>query len=426
VAQRARRDHYPAPYAILDMWADYGGNALAVPASHPASLDTIVASPTTRNLVRVFFLQERLKGYGKESDFAARRVHVIGAGTMGGDIAAWCAQRGVTVTLQDQSVERIAPAIRRTAQALRRRHRGDAKRVREVLDRLIPDPQGHGIRHADVIIEAIFEDLAAKRALFARIEREAQPQALLATNTSSLRLEDIGEALAQPQRLVGIHFFNPVARMPLVEVVSGRGTDPALARQALAFVRQLDKLPLPVASAPGFLVNAVLGPYMLEAMRCADEGIKPEVIDRAAVNFGMPLGPVELADQVGLDIAMAAGKELTGAEEAPAKLAKLVADGHLGKKSGRGFYEWKEGKPRKARVERVPFGLADRLVEPLLHAVQGCVERGVVADADLADAGVIFGTGFAPFTGGPFNYLKQRKPAAPAQHAAPALLAEAK
>jgi 3-hydroxyacyl-CoA dehydrogenase/enoyl-CoA hydratase/3-hydroxybutyryl-CoA epimerase len=406
LALKACREHYPAPYAILDIWANYGGNALAVPASHPASLAAIFGSPTARNLVRVFFLQERLKGLGKASDFAPRHVHVVGAGVMGGDIAAVCALRGMNVTLQDQDVGRIAPAIARAAKLYERKFRGDEKQVRFTLDRLVPDPQGHGAARADVIIEAIFENVDAKRELFKSLEQRARPDAVLATNTSSLRLEDIATALEQPSRLVGIHFFNPVAMMPLVEVVQGEASDPEALRRAAAFVRRIDKLPLPVKSAPGFLVNAVLGPYMLEALRCVEEGIAPEVVDAALLAFGMPMGPVELVDTVGLDIAVAAGKALTGeaATAAPAKLTQLVASGHLGKKSGQGYYAWDNGKARKPAAGAVPDGLAQRIVAPLLAAARRCVEQGVVADADLADAGVIFGTGFAPYTGGPMTY----------------------
>ncbi|NVN88907.1 MAG: enoyl-CoA hydratase/isomerase family protein [Rhodopseudomonas sp.] len=411
VAKRARQEHYPAPYAIIDMWQNYGGNALAVPANSPTSLDAIIGSATTRNLVRVFFLQERLKSFGKEAaGFAPKRVHVIGAGVMGGDIAAWCAQRGMTVTLQDQKIERIAPAIKRAAEAYRRKFRYDRdadKQMRFVLDRLIPDPAGEGVRQADVIIEAIFENLDAKQALFRDVEARAKPDALLASNTSSLRLGDIAQALKNPARLVGIHFFNPVAKMPLVEVVQGATTDDATAKKAAAFVRKIDKLPLPVKDAPGFLVNAVLAPYMLEAMRCVEEGLSPETVDEAALAFGMPMGPIELADTVGLDVAMAAGKSLAaGVTEAPKKLADLVAAGNLGRKTGKGFYAYEKGKAVKAPAGSVPAKLAERLVGPLLAATQKCVAGGIVADADLADGGVIFGTGFAPFTGGPMNYIK--------------------
>ncbi|MGE5468095.1 MAG: 3-hydroxyacyl-CoA dehydrogenase NAD-binding domain-containing protein, partial [Ignavibacteria bacterium] len=410
VAKRARQEQYPAPYAIIDMWQHHGGNALAVPGDQPTSLEAIIGSATTRNLVRVFFLQERLKGFGKEADFRPARVHVVGAGVMGGDIAAWCALRGMTVTLQDQDVARIAPAIKRAADGYRRKFRSarDAdKEVRFVLDRLIPDPAGDGVRQADVIIEAIYENLEAKQALFRDIEARAKPDALLASNTSSLRLADIAQALKNPGRLVGIHFFNPVAKMPLVEVVQGEASDAEAAKRAAAFVRRIDKLPLPVKDAPGFLVNAVLAPYLLEAMRCVEEGLSPETVDAAALAFGMPMGPIELADTVGLDVAMAAGKGLAAGAEPPRRLAELVAAGQLGRKSGRGYYAYQDGKAVKGQAGNVPAGLAELLVRPLLAATRRCVEAGVVADDDLADAGVIFGTGFAPYTGGPLNLARR-------------------
>ena len=404
VGRRARREHYPAPYAIIDIWASHQGNALAA----PALIDRIVRSPTARNLLRVFFLQERLKSFGKAGSFAARRVHVVGAGVMGGDIAAWCALRGLTVTLQDQGMERIAPALQRAYAAWRQRIK-DPRELRKVMDRLIPDPEGYGARQADVVIEAIFEDLDAKRDLLSKLEAVIPPDAVLATNTSSLCIEDLSTVLVRPQRLIGIHFFNPVAKMPLVEVVATAAADPEMQQRATAFVKQIDRLPLPVKSAPGFLVNAVLGPYMLEAMRAVDEGLAPETVDEAMLAFGMPMGPIELVDMVGLDVAMAAGKSLAGAAAEPPKcLLERFNAGHLGKKSGRGFYDYPGGRPNKGPAGTVPAGLAARLLKPMLERTQQLVNDGVVADADLADAGVIFGTGFAPFTGGPLNYLGSR------------------
>ncbi|MBL8403516.1 MAG: enoyl-CoA hydratase/isomerase family protein [Dechloromonas sp.] len=399
VAKKARPQHYPAPYAIIDLWQKHDGNALAA----PEVVDRIISSPTARNLVRVFHLQERMKNFGKDAGFKARRVHVIGAGVMGGDIAAWCALRGMTVTLQDQTLERISPAMKR-AHALFSKKLREPLKVRAAYDRLIPDPQGDGVPHADVIIEAIFENVEAKHALFRSLEPRMKPQAVLATNTSSLRLEDLRTVLARPERLVGIHFFNPVAMMPLVEVVEAEGADPAAVQAACAFVKQIDKLPLPVKSAPGFLVNAVLAPYMLAAMRAVDEGVSPETVDEAMLAFGMPMGPIELVDTVGLDIAMAAGKQLAGGADAPKCLLDKVEQNMLGKKSGRGFYDWTSGKAAKGSAGSVPAGLAERLVKPLIDRVEQLVADGVVGDGELADGGVIFGTGFAPFTGGPLNY----------------------
>jgi len=404
VAGRARLEHYPAPYAIIDLWARHRGNALAA----PEVIDRIVRSPTARNLVRVFFLQERLKAFGKESSSPVHRVHIVGAGVMGGDIAAWCALRGLTVTLQDQGMEPIAAALRRAYAGYRQRIR-EPRELRAVIDRLLPDPEGHGARHADIVIEAIFEDLAAKRELLARLESVIRPDAVLATNTSSLRLEDLCRALGEPERLIGIHFFNPVAKMHLVEVVAAEGSDRRMLQRGMAFVRQIDRLPLPVNSTPGFLVNAVLAPYMLAALRAVDEGVKPETVDQAMLAFGMPMGPLELVDMVGLDIAMAAGASLAdAATEPPMCLRERIQAGHLGKKAGRGFYTYIGGRARKGSPGDVPPGLTERLLEPLLERTQQLLTEGVVADADLADAGVIFGTGFAPFTGGPLNYLRNR------------------
>jgi 3-hydroxyacyl-CoA dehydrogenase/enoyl-CoA hydratase/3-hydroxybutyryl-CoA epimerase len=407
VARRARREHYPAPYAILDLFAKHDGDALAPPPSDPSSIATLLRTPTAGNLVRVFRLQERLKSLGKEGAFQPKHVHVVGAGTMGGDIAAWCALRGLTVTLQDQDAARLAPAMGRAAKLFKDRLR-DERRVRDALDRLAPDVAGDGVVRADVIVEAIFENVEAKRALFAAVERRAKPAAILATNTSSIPLEEIAGALADPTRLCGIHFFNPVARMMLVEVVVGARTRPEIAAAAAAFVRSIDKLPLPVKSAPGFLVNRILAPYMAAAFRAVDEGIAPETIDEAALAFGMPMGPIELADTVGLDIAVAVGRMLGGGGEPPRRLLELVNGGHVGKKSGRGFYAWTSGKPAKQAPGAVPPGLADRLVAPFVAEAKAALAEGIVGDADLVDAGAIFGTGFAPFRGGPLHYAAAR------------------
>jgi 3-hydroxyacyl-CoA dehydrogenase / enoyl-CoA hydratase / 3-hydroxybutyryl-CoA epimerase len=415
VAKRARREHYPAPYAILELWRKYDGNPFLAANDPECSIEALFAHPTARNLMRIFFLQERLKSLGKGSDFLARRVHVVGAGVMGGDIAAICAMRGLSVTLQDTSPERIAPAVKRAAELFKRRLR-DARRERDALDRLIPDASGAGARSADVIIEAIFENLEAKRSLFAKLESIAKPEAVLATNTSSLKLADIATALKDPSRLVGIHFFNPVPQLQLVEVISSQQTSPEYSKKAAAFVRQIDKLPLPVKDSPGFLVNRVLGPYMQNAFRMLDEGMKPETLDAAMEAFGMPMGPAELADTVGLDICLAAGKSLAAhvspAAEVPDILENKVALGHLGKKTGQGIYRYEGGKRSGKAVKGQPdsYGkeLIEALIEPYLHEANQVLQEGLVADADLIDAGLIFGTGFAPFRGGPLHYLNAR------------------
>jgi 3-hydroxyacyl-CoA dehydrogenase/enoyl-CoA hydratase/3-hydroxybutyryl-CoA epimerase len=420
VGKRARREHYPAPYAILELFAKYDGNALAVPPADPASVASLIRTPTAANLIRVFRLQERLKAFGKEGGAPAGHVHVVGAGTMGGDIAAWCALRGCTVTLQDQNAERLGPAMQRAGKLFSQRLK-DPRRRRDAFDRLIPDVAGDGVARADVVVEAIFENVEAKRALFAAVEKRAKPTALLATNTSSIPLEEIASALADPSRLIGLHFFNPVAKMMLVEIVVGRDTDRSLVAPAAAFVRQVDKLPLPVKSAPGFLVNRVLAPYLMAAMKAVDDGASPEAVDEAALAFGMPMGPIELADTVGLDICVAVGKLLGGRGEAPRRLMELVGAGHLGKKTGRGFYAWTDGKPAKQPAAATPAGLADRLVQPLIDEARAALAEGIVEDADLVDAGAIFGTGFAPFRGGPLHYagIRAAQSVAPRPQPAP-------
>ncbi|HEY5899453.1 MAG TPA: 3-hydroxyacyl-CoA dehydrogenase NAD-binding domain-containing protein, partial [Burkholderiales bacterium] len=384
VAKRVRREHYPAPYAILELWRKYDGDPFLAASDPSASLESLLAHPTTANLIRIFFLQDRLKAQGKMAEVDVRHVHIVGAGVMGGDIAAICAMRGLTVTLQDTGAERLAPAVKRAAQLFKRRLR-DERRVRDALDRLIPDISGNGARQADVIIEAIFENLQAKRELFARLEALAKPNAILATNTSSLKLADIATALKDPSRLVGIHFFNPVPLLQLVEVVSGAGTSPALAQRAAAFVRSIDKLPLPVKDSPGFLVNRVLGPYMQNAFRLIDEGVKPETIDAAMQAFGMPMGPAELADTVGLDICLAAGKTLAqaaGDVQIPRLLEAKVKAGELGKKSGKGIYRWENGKAMKGAPDAYGPELIDKLIDPYLKEAQKVLQEGIVADAD--------------------------------------------
>ncbi len=411
VARRARREHYPAPYAMIDLWRRHGASPSSGYEAEARSVAQLVCTSTSRNLVRVFFLQERLKAQGGEVIPKAARVHVVGAGVMGGDIAAWCALRGHRVTLQDRGPEFIAPALERARQYFEKRARrpGEAD---ETMARLTADAEGHGASSADVVIEAIFEDADAKRALYARLEPQLRPDAVLATNTSSIVLDTLASGLADPGRLVGLHFFNPVAQMPLVEVISSDRTGAPTQAAALAFTRSIDKLPLPCRSAPGFVVNRVLMPYLTEAMLAAQEGVPLVVIDRAAESFGMPMGPIELADTVGLDVCLHVGRILARAfgRPAPESLAALVEARKLGRKSGEGLYVWRDGKAVKPTPssEAVPEDLVDRLVLPMVNEGVAILREKVVADADLVDAGVVFGAGFAPFRGGPLRYARDR------------------
>ena len=410
VAKHARPEHYPAPYAIIDLWQKYNGDVHKPTATESCSMQALLSHSTAKNLIRVFSLREKLKAQAKGIDFKAMHVHVVGAGVMGGDIAAWCALRGINVTLQDLDASKIAPAIKRASEMFKKRLR-DERRITDAMDRLQPDITGDGAKNADVIIEAIVENLAIKQKVFAQLEAKAKRDAVLATNTSSIPLEQISSALKDPSRLVGIHFFNPVAQMMLVEVISGAQTNPEMASKATAFVAQIDKLPLACKSAPGFWVNRILAPYLTEAMRCLDEGITPETLDEAALQFGMPMGPVELADVVGLDVCAAVGQVVGGEEalkNAPKKLAAKLEAKELGKKTGKGFYVWVNGKAQKGAAGAVPAGLTDRLITPMLNEANKALAEGVVTDSDLADAGAIFGCGFAPFTGGPFNYQRSK------------------
>jgi len=411
VARRARPEHYPAPYAILSLWASYGARGEAAYDAEAHSIAQLFLTPASRNLVRLFFLQNRLKALGGGSEAGRfESVHVVGAGVMGGDIAAWCTYRGMRVTLQDREPGLVEPALAR-ARDFFGKHCRRPGQAEECMARLRADVAGEGVRHADVVIEAIFEDAQAKRELYARLEPQLKPDAVLATNTSSIMLEELARGLRDPARLVGLHFFNPVSRMMLVEVICGDRTDERRLEDALAFTRRLDKLPLPCRSAPGFAVNRVLMPYMTEAMFAAAEGVPFATIDAAAEAFGMPMGPVELADTVGLDVALHVGRILAAAfgREAPQGIEALVAAGHLGRKAGRGCYEWRDGRPVKPRSPgAAPADLEDRLVLQFVNEAVACLREGVVADSDLLDAGMVFGTGFAPFRGGPIRYARER------------------
>ena len=410
VAKKAPRQHYPAPYAILDVWANYYGNNKRMMEEEANSVARLIQGNKVRSLVRVFFLQTRLKGLGDKKSFTPQHVHVIGAGTMGGDIAAWCALRGFTVTLQDREAKYLGNAFKRAHQLYGKRLKVTAER-NAALDRLIPDINGDGVARADVVIEAIFEDIDAKHAIYRDIEPRMKPGAVLATNTSSIPLETLATVLKEPDRLVGVHFFNPVAMMPLVEIVKTETSSPETIQNAIAFTQHIGKLPLPVKSSPGFLVNRILMPYLVEAFTLYDEGVAPEAIDKAATDFGMPMGPVELADTVGLDICHSVAENLSSAFgiEVPAGLTKFVESNKLGKKSGRGFYRYKKGKPIKDNDADLDDqkAIQNRLLYRFLNEAAACLQEEIVDDKDLLDAGIVFGTGFAPFRGGPMNYSLQ-------------------
>jgi 3-hydroxyacyl-CoA dehydrogenase/enoyl-CoA hydratase/3-hydroxybutyryl-CoA epimerase len=372
-----------------------------------------MVGPTSRNLVRVYFLQNKLKSQGNKPQSKVARVHVVGAGVMGGDIAAWCALRGMDVTLQDREDKYIQPALERASRLFDKKTYNDNDRA-AVDERLRADVAGDGVSDADLIIEAIFENLEAKQVLYKDLQAKMKADAVIATNTSSIQLEKLRTVLDRPQRFIGLHFFNPVAQMPLIELVRCADTDENVLDIAFAFIKSIGKYGLSCASAPGFVVNRVLAPYMGEAMHLAEQGVPLPEIDRAAERFGMPMGPVELVDTVGIDVALNVSRVLGEAlnHPVPARLSEMVEQKLLGRKSGQGFYRWQDGKAVKptsgAPGSAVPGDIQDRLILPMVNEAIACLSEGVVTDPDLLDAGVIFGTGFAPFRGGPLQYARQR------------------
>jgi 3-hydroxyacyl-CoA dehydrogenase/enoyl-CoA hydratase/3-hydroxybutyryl-CoA epimerase len=413
-AKKASKQFYPAPYALIDLWVAHGGDAEAMQKAEIASFAKLLVGETAQNLVRVFYLRENLKKLA-DGQWSGKRIHVIGAGAMGGDIAAWCAWHGFVVSLGDTKPEPIAGAIKRASALYAIIGRDNRRKQRDALDRLIPDLTGAGVATADLIIEAVPEILELKRKIFAGIEPKMKPDAILATNTSSIPLEQLREGLPRPERLVGIHFFNPVSRMQLVEVVSHDQVADDVLAAARAFLGRIDRLPAPVKSAPGFLVNRALTPYLIEAFAMLDAGAKKETVDKAATDFGMPMGPIELADEVGLDICLHVAEMLRASlyhdmPEPPQWLKDKVAKGELGKKTGKGLYTWQNGHAVKAKGEagEPPPDMTDRMMLPMLNVCVTCLREGVVADEEIVDGAMIFATGFAPFRGGPMHYARSR------------------
>jgi 3-hydroxyacyl-CoA dehydrogenase/enoyl-CoA hydratase/3-hydroxybutyryl-CoA epimerase len=405
VRAKASPDHYPAPYRIVDLWREHAGEE-----QEAISLGELLVSRTSRSLVHVFLLGEELKRRGRAQPHRIERVHVIGAGVMGADIAMVAAQKGFVVSLQDMNTEALGRAIKRAFQYFKERLK-DPRAVQEAMDRLMPDARGDGLRRADLVIEAIVEKVEPKQKLLRDAEARAKPEAILATNTSSIPLETLAQALKDPARLVGIHFFNPVPKMQLVEIVRGERSGEEALNRARAFTVALDKLPLDVKSSPGFLVNRILMPYLLEAVQMVEEGVPGPLIDKAARDFGMPMGPIELSDTVGLDICLSVAEELAKPLNVtvPERLRTLVEAGKLGRKSGEGFYRYdKRGRARKASVAKLVSSppVTERLVLRMLNEAVACLHEGVVADADAVDAGMVYGTGFAPFLGGPMRYIE--------------------
>ena len=380
VRGKARKEHYPAPYAMIDIWTSEGASPQTGYEAEAKSFADLMCTDTSRNLVRVFFLQSKLKSQGNKTDARVEQKY-------------------------------IDPAIERAAKLFAKKIHNDDERA-AATQRLQSDLDGDGVAKADLVIEAIIENTEAKQGLYSALQQKMKPGALLATNTSSIRLEELRTILSEPRRFIGLHFFNPVAMLPLVEVIRCDDTEQDALDIGFAFTKGIGKFPLECASSPGFVVNRILAPYMSEAMHLAEEGVPLAEIDKVAVKFGMPMGPVELADSVGLDVALHVSKVLGAALNRPVsdKLQQMVDDGLLGRKSGQGYYRWENGKAVKpdAGNAELPDDIEDRLILSMVNEAVACLDEGVVSDADLLDAGVIFGTGFAPFRGGPLHYARSR------------------
>lgn len=415
VGKKAKPEHYPAPYALIDHWQKHYGNETKMLNHEAQSVASLSTSDTAKNLVRVFLLQDELKALAapipENEHGEVEHVHIIGAGVMGGDIATWCVSQGLQVTLQDLKAESLAKAKQRAYIYFKKRLKKPLL-IKAAMDRFSLDINGYGLQKADIVIEAIFENKEVKRELYASIEPKLKKDALIVTNTSSIEIEQLCDAISDPTRLVGLHFFNPVTKMPLIEIVNGAQTDADISQRAINFAKQIGKLPLPTKSSPGFLVNRILTPYMVEAGLLHETGSSIKDIDSAAKDFGMPMGPVELADTVGLDVGLHVAKLLSSVYgyNIPNSFESMVEAGNLGKKTGQGFYTWKKGKtitPKsKSLTEKETKYIQNRLILRFLNEAVACYREGVVANKDHLDAGVIFGTGFAPFRGGPINYIE--------------------
>ncbi len=409
--KKAPKAHYPAPHALIDIWEEHGDDATAIQKAEIASFGQLLQTDTSRNLQRAFFLRQRLRANAKGED-GITHVHVIGAGAMGAEIAAMSAIRGKRVTLGDTSTEALGRAIKLAGDICVSKHLSSIDK-RDALDRLMLDPEGYGIATADLIIEAGPEAVEIKQKIYEGLKSRIKPGAILASNTSSLPVSDLAAHAPDAARFAGLHFFNPVSRIDLVEVIRGPDTSDDTAARLAAFCGAVKKLPVHVGDTPGFLVNRALVPYMMEAMILMDEGVPKEVIDTAALRFGMPMGPVTLADQVGLDIGLHVAISLSEGLDTPLApisdtLRAKVEAGETGKKTGKGYYDWSDGTPHPDSDEGAPEDLTDRLILPMLNACAEVLRQGAVESADDIDAAMIFATGWAPFHGGPMHYARTR------------------
>ena len=422
--------HYPAPLKALDVAVAALGRPLeqGLALEKEAFLD-LVKTPECRSLMSIFFLQERakkLKIAGAEGAARpVRRVAVIGAGVMGAGIAQWSAARGYPTILKDVAPAALAKGLKTAEKIFQdgvKKKKLTPAEATAGLDRITATAEDVPLTGVDLVIEAALEKLDVKRAIFRQLEARSAPSTVLATNTSALSIDAIAEGLADPGRVVGIHYFNPVHRMQLVEIVRGPRTSPAALDAALGYVKAIGKLPVLVKDSPGFLVNRILLPYMVEAVRLFHEGVSAERLDHLMLDFGMPMGPARLSDEVGLDVAQHVAIDLQNRLAKPVPitdtLAQMIAKGWLGRKSGTGFYVFPSEKGAKERphpdvafLQTAGKGKLqddatrlDRMLLVMINEAARVLEEGVVEAPEDVDFGMIFGTGWAPFRGGPLRY----------------------
>ena len=407
--KRLRSDHTPAPAAIIDHVENFGHDRKAMSAGELDVFPNLMVGSASKNLRRVFYLTDAVRKSAR-GESGIKRMHVVGAGVMGGDIAAIGAIAGLDVTLTDMNEAAIVGAIARAKKFFERRLKSDDK-VALALTRLRIDLDGNGATDADLIIEAVAEKLEVKQAVFKNLEVVSKATAILATNTSAIPLEDIATALNAPERLIGLHFFNPVPVLPLVEVIWSKYSDPEIVNRGMQFAGQIGKMPVCCKSAPGFLVNRALLPYIFKAIEAVAGGENADHIDEALVDFGMPMGPIELADQIGLDVCLDVGIVLGMPPATKALLDEKCKIGTIGRKSGSGFYEWDGNRAIRAHQSqdpRVMAAIAKNMLAPMIEECRQAVDENVVDSADSADAGMIFGIGFPGFRGGPLNWFKEQ------------------
>jgi 3-hydroxyacyl-CoA dehydrogenase / enoyl-CoA hydratase / 3-hydroxybutyryl-CoA epimerase len=421
------RGHYPAVTRALDVITRGVSSSISesLACEREGILD-LMQSEACRNLIRVFFLQERAKKLVTENAGEPKpiaRTAVIGSGVMGAGIAQWLSARKLPVILRDLNTEQVAKgmaAIAKLYQDGAKRYVFTATEARQGLDRVYPAPAEVPLRNVDVVIEAAVEKLELKQKIFQRLDELAGDDTILATNTSALPISELAAGTRRPERVVGLHFFNPVHRMQLVEIVAARQTSPEVLQRALRFVQQIGKLPVIVKDSPGFLVNRILMPYLVEAGNLFEAGASVADLDEAMLEFGMPMGPMGLLDEVGIDVALHVARTLAASYSdrmtVPESLSKIAEAGLLGRKSGRGFYVHAKGKKPQRNPDIASYArckaasvidrhdLQQRMVLLMINEAARCLEEKVVTEPADVDFAMIMGTGFAPFRGGPLRY----------------------